>query len=348
MIRVLHVVTQPWEVTEGIARACTEMASALDGVESQIRTADPWYRFGSDVRTIDPDVVHLHGGTLAPAFAFAPSLHGRPVVATCYRGVELPRGAHRVRESTHNVSRVRRMISAAGGLALARHALRSSRCAVVCTPDPKIAGVFAMRGPVLRVDGGAHVSDRRAEWNDQPTVVFAGRAQAGRGIDDLVAAFPFVRAEVPHARLRLALLPTPDASRWVDALAPVPWADVTVGPVDIQELYASCHVGAFPFRWSATMTPALAAAEAMAVGLPIVASSVDCLRPLVEPGRNGALVPPSDVDALARALIDMVRAPEVWQPMAEGARKTIEERWSWRNAAEHTKDAYELAMRSTR
>jgi hypothetical protein len=156
-MRVLHLVTQPWKPTEGIARACTELARSLDDVESSIMTEGPWYRFARKVRAIDPDVVHLHGGTLAPALAYAPSLQGRAVVATCYRRIELPHGARHVRESTHNVSHVRRIVSTSGGLTLARHALRSSRCAVVCTPDPKIAGVFAMRGPVLRVDGGAHV-----------------------------------------------------------------------------------------------------------------------------------------------------------------------------------------------
>jgi len=93
------------------------------------------------------------------------------------------------------------------------------------------------------------------------------------------------------------------------------------------------------------MTPALAAAEAMAAGLPLVATSVPCLAPLVDPGVNGALVAPGDPVALAGALTAVLEGPDVWQPLAEGARKTIEQRWSWSEAADAAADAYELAQR---
>ena len=149
---------------------------------------------------------------------------------------------------------------------------------------------------------------------------------------------------VPGARLRLALLPTPEAHRWVDRLAGTDWADVRCEPIlDLDETFSQCQLAAFPFRWSTTLTPALAAAEAMSVGLPVVASAVDCLTPLIEPGRNGALVPPNDPRRACRAR-DILRGPEVWQPLSEGARKTIEERWSWTGAARVTSDAYALAV----
>jgi glycosyltransferase involved in cell wall biosynthesis len=217
---------------------------------------------------------------------------------------------------------------------------------VLCTPDARVEATYQGCGPVIRACGGARVAQRQAEWSEDPVVVFAGRAQSGRGVDDLIDAFRIVRAKVPRARLRLLLLPGRSATRWRARLATEPWAEVHVGGLhDLDDALAECQVGAFPFRWSNTLTPALAAAEAMAVGLPVVATDVACLAPLVEPGVNGVLIPPCDTDALAHALVDVLQASESWAQLSRGARKTIEGRWSWAAAAGATREAYAIASR---
>jgi glycosyltransferase involved in cell wall biosynthesis len=361
-----------WHPTEAIARSTLEMAAALDDVESiLVVDRDPGHgrnafadvhvipgwtprlplrrRFARILQEVRPDVVHVHGGTLAPVLGFAPVLRRLPVVVSCYRSADLPprnaASTGRLDEAAMNVSVSRSAATSGGGIALARRALRNGCVNIVCTADGRVERLFADAGPVLRVEGAARVSERQASWSAEPVVVFAGRAQVGRGIDDLVAAFPTVLEAIPSARLMLALLPTPDAERWEKSLANVPWAEVRVGRIDdIDALLARCQVAAYPFRWSVTLTPSLAAAEALAVGLPLVATTVDCLAPLVEPGRNGVLVPPNDPHALARGLASVLRGPEAWQPLAEGARKVVEERWSWQRAAEVTRDAYRIAV----
>jgi len=376
-LRVAHVPTVDWSAAEGVSRTCAELARELHDVESHLVTgsdrggaADPFaarhaglgrvpgalFRpaFSRIIDDIDPDIVHLHGGSIAPALAFAPALRGRTVVATSLSGVALPdRGQLRVgRLVEHlrsNATLTRGAAGAAGGVAIARFALRTGRVSVLCTPDAEVERSFAASGPVVRVSGGATIASTQARWSDDPVVVFAGRAERARGIDDLITAFARVHREVPRARLRLVLLPGPEGERWATELGGAPWADVSTHAVtDLQTELAKCQVAAFPFRWSATVTPALAAAEAMATGLPIVATSVSCLAPLVEPGRNGFLVAPSDPDALAAALVDAIRGPERWGPLAEGARKTIEERWSWADAAGATRSAYDLALEQRR
>lgn len=376
-LRVVHVPMMDWSPTEGVARACTALAGALHDVESHLVTAsDPgsdahpfsaWHAnpgwipravfrpaFSRLIDAIDPDIVHLHGGSIAPALAFAPAFKDRTVVATSLSGVALPdRGQLRVgRLVEHvrsNVTLTRSAAAAAGGVGISRRALRTGRVAVLCTPDDEVERSFSASGPVVRVNGAATIAPTEARWSAEPVVVFAGRAERARGVDDLIAAFPLVRREIPKARLRLVLLPGPEAARWAAALADVPWADVGVGAVaDLQAELAACQVAAFPFRWSATLTPALAAAEAMATGLPLVATSVSCLAPLVEPGRNGYLVAPSDPAALATALADALRDPDRWTALSRGARQTIDEQWSWAGAAERTRVAYDLALERRR
>jgi glycosyltransferase involved in cell wall biosynthesis len=369
MTRVLHVPTVPWETSEAIARSCCEIAREQagvtrmlvadrmpeDGVFEEVRVLDRWSpfvtghrSFARAVRELEPDVVHLHGGTLAPMLALAPVLRGRTVVSSCYRGATTSTGVHvsiaeRSDEQT-NTSLGRELASRFGGRALAQRALRSGRVAIVCSSDLAVLDQFAGIGPTATVRGAARVASVQAEWSSAPRIVFAGRAQAGRGVDDLIAAFADVRVEVPSARLRLLLLPGPEADRWARHLAERPGTDVRIGAVpDLTRALADCQLAAFPFRYSATLVPALTAAEAMAVGLPVVATSVDCLAPLVDPGRNGWLVAPNDPRALGAAMLRTLRGPEVWQPLSEGARKTIDEQWSWASAAEAIGDVYERA-----
>lgn len=375
-MRVLHVMTVPWSVTEGVARSCLELATEMRDVESHLVTDRPprraagafasatvvrgWWplvpwraRFRRVVAEVRPDVVHVHGGSLAPLLAYAPSLRGLPVVVSCYRSAARPRerafGPGSLGERRANASPLRLLLGDTGGHLLVRRAMRSGRVAVVCTPDSHIEAQLGDAGVVLRTSGAARLSTHRACWSDDPVIVFAGRAQAARGVDDLVAAFRIVRAELPRARLRLLLLPGAAAAGWRSSLANDPAIEVVEGAQpDLEAELARCQVAVVPFRWSLTLTPPLVGAEAMATGLPVVGTTVDCVAPLVEPGANGALAPPADPPALAGALLDVLGDPETWQQLSDGARKTIEGPWSWAGAAEVVKDAYSIAQGSAR
>jgi glycosyltransferase involved in cell wall biosynthesis len=69
----------------------------------------------------------------------------------------------------------------------------------------------------------------------------------------------------------------------------------------------------------------LAVLEAMAAGLPVVATAVSGIPEAVEDGATGLLVPPEDADALARALGELARDPERRRRMGEAGRRKLEE-----------------------
>ena len=74
--------------------------------------------------------------------------------------------------------------------------------------------------------------------------------------------------------------------------------------------------------------------EAMALGTPIVGSSVGGIPELLDQGRAGMLVPPGDVSALTDALQTMLMDSELRRTFAERARKRAEEMLDmWRNGA---------------
>jgi glycosyltransferase involved in cell wall biosynthesis len=61
--------------------------------------------------------------------------------------------------------------------------------------------------------------------------------------------------------------------------------------------------------------------EAMAIGLPIVASSVGGIPDLVEDGRNGLLVPSKDAAALEKAICDLLANKKKRNRMGKAGRK---------------------------
>ena len=65
--------------------------------------------------------------------------------------------------------------------------------------------------------------------------------------------------------------------------------------------------------------------EAMAAGLPVVASNVGGIPELVEDGRTGHLVQPGDAAALASSLIGLLEQPQRLEEFGRAARRKVEQ-----------------------
>ena len=63
--------------------------------------------------------------------------------------------------------------------------------------------------------------------------------------------------------------------------------------------------------------------EAMAVGLPVVASNMSGIPELVENGISGFLTPPGDVDALAKSIGVLIEEGSLRRKMGAAAREIV-------------------------
>ncbi len=63
--------------------------------------------------------------------------------------------------------------------------------------------------------------------------------------------------------------------------------------------------------------------QALAVGKPVIAFDVDGAREVCLPQRTGVLLPPGDVDGLARAVTGLLRDPSTRHKMGEAGRALV-------------------------
>ena len=146
------------------------------------------------------------------------------------------------------------------------------------------------------VDAG-HFSPDEAARSADPLVVSVARLVAEKDIDTLLEAFRLTRAEVPSARLDIV-------GNGPHRIAPAPNVRVLSGTEDIRAHLRRAWVFALSSRSEASPNAIL---EAMACGLPVVATRVGGIPELVEDGKTGLLVPPRDPAALSAALTALLR-----------------------------------------
>lgn len=135
-------------------------------------------------------------------------------------------------------------------------------------------------------------------------LLFAGRLVEQKGVRYLLEALPAVMAQSGE-RVELAVLgsgPAEQALRQLtqrlaleDRVRFLGWASREAMP----QHYHNADIFVFPSFEEGMPNAVL---EAMASGLPVVATDIYGIRPLVAHGQNGLLAPPGDAPALARAL----------------------------------------------
>ena len=95
---------------------------------------------------------------------------------------------------------------------------------------------------------------------------------------------------------------------------------------DIPDLLSALDIFVLP---SHSEGVSLALLEAMAAGLPVIATAVGGLPEVVTDGENGLLIPPKDPEALAQALARLLADPALAKKLGENARRTWKRITPW-------------------
>ena len=114
---------------------------------------------------------------------------------------------------------------------------------------------------------------------------------------------------------------------------------------DVRELLWASDAFAMP---SLKEGLGVAALEAMASALPVIASDVGGLREVVEDGRTGIIVPPANPEKIASAIRRLAESPELRSQMSAAARSRVVENYSMEQMAARTLALYRECLRKTR
>jgi len=174
----------------------------------------------------------------------------------------------------------------------------------------------------VRLEDLGAPADRRARRGEAVRVLFVGWIVEGKGVRELLD----VARKLPEVRFTLVGAQQPDfvesvrgeleAQRHhVELLGPRPREQVL-------ELYREADIFVLP-TWREGFPNVVL--EAMAAGLPVVATPVGAIPDALRDGVEGYLVPPRDSALLEAALRRLVEDPEARRVLGQRARKRVEE-----------------------
>lgn len=181
--------------------------------------------------------------------------------------------------------------------------------------------------PPLAPEIAALYAERRT-----PRVLFLGPPTYGRGASRLIDLLTALHARLPEAELIVAGQDPQDPD-WDSmfrgetkelGLAHLVRVLPEVAASDLPALYASCDVACAPLV--AAEPGGLFTLQALATGLPVVATPVGAMRDLIRSGASGCLVPGWDVSRFANAITGLIVDPGARAEMSSNARLEAMER----------------------
>lgn len=177
-----------------------------------------------------------------------------------------------------------------------------------------------------------------------PVVVYTGRLAEAKGLFDLVRCWEGIVEKWPAARLWL-VGEGPDRERLYDCVCDLGLKYRVCLPGafdDIDEVLQAADLFVLP---SYAEGMSLALLEAMAAGLPVVATDIPGNRDLVEDGKTGRLAAPRSPEQLFKIIDELLDNPRQAAALGEAARAKVQAHYSLEKMAREHLDTFERLQR---
>ncbi|MDN5919963.1 MAG: glycosyltransferase family 4 protein, partial [Pseudonocardia sp.] len=291
-----------------------------------------------------PDVVHAHDWLVAhPAVAIA-DIAGVPLVATLHA---TEAGRHTgwlsapLNRQVHSCEWW--LANRADAVVTCSSAMRTEVATLYDLDPDRVTvvhnGIDAGRWRVSRAAAGAARAARASASG--PQLVYFGRLEYEKGVQDLIAALPRIRRRHPGTRLLVAGSGTQRAfldervaahrvRRSVEFLGHLPDADLAA-------LLRTADAVVLPSRYEPFGIVAL---EAAAAGAALVASTAGGLGEVVRDGETGVTFTPGDVPGIAGAVSRALSDPSAAARRARAAKTRLRHDFDWSRIAAATARIY--------
>lgn len=269
---------------------------------------------------IDPDVVHTQAHmVVGRSIVKAAARSGRPLVAT----------NHLMPENLATYAPIPRVLQRLGYRIAWRDLGRVfGHADAVTAPTPRAVELLHRSAKLLDafpVSCGIDATRyHRGPEGDVPSVLFVGRMDREKRVDELIRAF----AALPTGSARLDLIGDgPERAAWTTLVHELGITEHVrfrgfVSEEDLVDAYARAAVFCMP---GIAELQSLVTLEAMASGTPVVAADAMALPHLVRPGRNGWLFTPGDVPQLTAQLAALLADSALRRRMGTVSREIVDD-----------------------
>lgn len=178
---------------------------------------------------------------------------------------------------------------------------------------------------------------------DRNAILFFGGIQKYKGLEYLIRAEPLITTRVSDAKIIIAGAGE-DFKKYERMMVNKDnfvvynrWIDYKEGA----ELFQRCNIVVLPYTYasqSAVIPPAYAFKK------PVVVTDVGALSEIVDDGVTGFIVPPRDPEALADAIVKLLKDEDLRREMGENGYKKLKMDLSWDKIADKTVEVYEKAI----
>lgn len=330
----VHIITRQWDATAPGATHRTEE----DGVTvhrlatgKQRWRATPSFIVWSTqlIRTLQPNLIHAHELLLPTTVALAAKrLTGQPVVATVHTAGEMG-DCVRLKNAALGEQRVQYVRNAVDRFVTISSVVAADMKAIGIPAHKRVLipnGVDMRRYHPVGPEAKAALR-RQLGLPDGPLVVFTGRLSPEKRVLPLAQQWPSLRRAYPDATLVL-VGDGPEMPR----LCELEGRGILLAgrQQDVVPFLQAADLFAMP---SATEGFSLSTLEALACGLPTVATAVGAIPDLMDDCETGRLVAPDDMPAFMDALCELLANRHCWPSMGNAARNNVVRRYSLPNVA---------------
>ena len=171
----------------------------------------------------------------------------------------------------------------------------------------------------------------------RPTVVYVGRMMAKKGVHILIKAMSDVIRHVPQTRFLFVGGGNISLYKKMIEKRAIPEKNFSfvghVGYFERSKILGEATVFVNPSFFE---NCSLSILEAMSCGTAVVASDVGGNPEIIESGKNGILVPPSNDRMLAKSIVSLLEDENFNKKIGKEARRTVEKRFSSEKTAKET------------
>ena len=304
----------------------------------------PWYHplnlftFKDLIKNMNefkPDVTHLQLGGAIVDFALLPFFKSYPLVAT-FHDVKLHTGEpHSCRQNfiRHWVRKYSNQIFVHGGklkeIMIKEYNLPNEKVHAIPIGEHEVAPFKKYERKNLKEDGNL--------------ILFFGRIWKYKGLEYLIKAEPMITKEVPDAKIIIAGTGE-DFKKYEEMMANrdnfivynyrIPYKEGA-------ELFQRCSVVALPYI-DASQSGVIPTAYGFKK--PVVVTDIGAIPEIVDDGITGFIVPPKNPEALADAIVKLLKDNNLRKQMGENAYKKLKTDLSWDKIAEKTIRVYKKAI----